>query len=177
MRPTYYSIHSTYGSLVQTYWDGDCFYPYGWDGFKVDAHLGRWFYVAGHEPKFKQRCSCVTVEYTRKKRNRIGVEEHCQLEEFQQGINVTGLFLSEDWRKGVMEPPPKRWGKNGVYRVEFQDAFHNDNYTQACMGPNYIVADQKPDHSIVIAANMSRLYILARSPYVNDKTIDPRRDF
>ncbi|KAF4595305.1 Lipocalin-like domain-containing protein [Ophiocordyceps camponoti-floridani] len=160
--------------MVQSYWDGRCFYPYAWDGFSVDAHLGRWYYVAGHMPRFKQHCSCIMVEYTRtNKEDTLRVEEKCQLDILSDARSVPTLFLSEDVRTGEMKNlTRKKWGDNGVYRVEYADPFYNDNFTKACEGPNYIVSEQKSDHAIIQGANFSSLYILSRSPDVEDHVID-----
>lgn len=50
-------------NVVQSLWDGHCYYPTGDAGFNLKSYLGRWYQVAGTLAPFTAGCKCISADY------------------------------------------------------------------------------------------------------------------
>lgn len=51
-------------NVVQSTWDGKCFYPTPDAAFDLESYLGRWYQVAGTVAPFTAGCKCIFAQYS-----------------------------------------------------------------------------------------------------------------
>ncbi|GAO18617.1 hypothetical protein UVI_02062090 [Ustilaginoidea virens] len=141
-------------AVAPALWDGSCFYPVADEGFTLDSYAGTWYQVAGTLATFTAGCRCIHAQYSVNKDGSVKVVNICE----RNGRlgSITGVATLAD----------ARYGKTGVFQVHFP---HQRPST--CPGPNYIIQEYKKDLAIVQSSNFSNVFILSRSPQVDEATL------
>ncbi|KDN64791.1 putative lipocalin-like domain-containing protein [Colletotrichum sublineola] len=158
-------------NVVQSTWDGRCFYPTPDAAFDLEAYLGRWYQVAGTVAPFTAGCKCIFAQYS--------------LNAGGRAVNILGTAA----------PADPSYGAKGVLRVQFPG-----QPGPSCAGPNYIVqgewrstsetvfleafrvrhwfahhaspADYTPDFALVQSNNFTTLFVLSRQQNPEDAVLD-----
>ncbi|KXH26247.1 lipocalin-like domain-containing protein [Colletotrichum simmondsii] len=142
-------------NVVQSTWDGKCFYPTPDAAFDLESYLGRWYQVAGTVAPFTAGCKCIFAQYSLNDNGTVKVNNTC--EAGGRAINILGTAA----------PADPSYGAKGVLRVQFPGQPGPD-----CAGPNYIVQDYTPDFALVQASNFTTLFVLSRQRNPEDAILD-----
>ncbi|GJC93140.1 Lipocalin-like domain-containing protein [Colletotrichum higginsianum IMI 349063] len=142
-------------NVVQSTWDGKCFYPTPDAAFDVEAYLGRWYQVAGTVAPFTAGCKCIYAQYSLNDDGTVKVNNTCETPE--RAVNILGTAA----------PADPSYGAKGVLRVQFPGQPGPE-----CAGPNYIVQDYTPDFALVQSSNFSTLFVLSRQQNPEDAVLD-----
>ncbi|TKW52742.1 Outer membrane lipoprotein Blc [Colletotrichum tanaceti] len=142
-------------NVVQSTWDGTCFYPTPDAAFDVEAYLGRWYQVAGTVAPFTAGCKCIYAQYSLNDDGTVKVNNTCETPE--RAVNILG----------TASPADPSYGAKGVLRVQFPG-----QPGPVCAGPNYIVQDYTPDFALVQSSNFSTLFVLSRQQNPEDAVLD-----
>ncbi|KAL6868832.1 hypothetical protein ACO1O0_000154 [Amphichorda felina] len=142
-------------NVVQSLWDGHCYYPTGDAGFNLKSYLGRWYQVAGTLAPFTAGCKCISADYALNDNGSVQVNNTCERNGQSSGV------------LGTASPANAAYGAGGVFRVQFPGRSAPD-----CPGPNYIVQDYAGDFAIVQSNNFSTLFILSREQHPEDSVLD-----
>ncbi|KAK2041981.1 lipocalin-like domain-containing protein [Colletotrichum somersetense] len=142
-------------NVVQSTWDGRCFYPAPDATFDLEAYLGRWYQVAGTVAPFTAGCKCIFAQYSLNDNGTVKVNNTC--EAGGRAINILGTAA----------PADPSYGAKGVLRVQFPG-----QPEPSCAGPNYIVQDYTPDFALVQSNNFTTLFVLSRQQNPEETLLD-----
>jgi len=142
-------------NVVQSTWDGRCFYPTPDAAFDLEAYLGRWYQVAGTLAPFTAACKCIFAQYSQNDDGTVKVNNTC--EAGGRAVNILG----------AAEPADPSYGAKGVLRVQFPG-----QPGPSCAGPNYIVQDYTPDFALVQSNNFTTLFVLSRQQNPEEAVLD-----
>jgi len=142
-------------NVVQSTWDGRCFYPTPDAAFDLEAYLGRWYQVAGTLAPFTAACKCIFAQYSLNDDGTVKVNNTC--EAGGRAVNILG----------AAEPADPSYGAKGVLRVRFPG-----QPGPSCAGPNYIVQDYTPDFALVQSNNFTTLFVLSRQQNPEEAVLD-----
>lgn len=142
-------------NVVQSTWDGRCFYPTPDAAFDLEAYLGRWYQVAGTLAPFTAACKCIFAQYSLNDDGTVKVNNTC--EAGGRAVNILG----------AAEPADPSYGAKGVLRVQFPG-----QPGPSCAGPNYIVQDYTPDFALVQSNNFTTLFVLSRQQNPEEAVLD-----
>jgi len=142
-------------NVVQSTWDGRCFYPTPDAAFDLEAYLGRWYQVAGTLAPFTAACKCIFAQYSLNGDGTVKVNNTC--EAGGRAVNILG----------AAEPADPSYGAKGVLRVQFPG-----QPGPSCAGPNYIVQDYTPDFALVQSNNFTTLFVLSRQQNPEEAVLD-----
>ncbi|KAK1974697.1 lipocalin-like domain-containing protein [Colletotrichum cereale] len=142
-------------NVVQSTWDGRCFYPTPDAAFDLEAYLGRWYQVAGTLAPFTAGCKCIFAQYSLNDNGTVKVNNTCEAGD--RAINILGTAA----------PADPSYGAKGVLRVQFPG-----RPGPSCAGPNYIVQDYTPDFALVQSNNFTTLFVLSRQKNPKEAVLD-----
>ncbi|EFQ35789.1 lipocalin-like domain-containing protein [Colletotrichum graminicola] len=142
-------------NVVQSTWDGRCFYPAPDAAFDLEAYLGRWYQVAGTLAPFTASCKCIFAQYSLNDNGTVKVNNTC--EAGGRAVNILGTAA----------PADPSYGAKGVLRVQFPG-----QPGPSCAGPNYIVQDYTPDFALVQSNNFTTLFVLSRQQNPEEAVLD-----
>ncbi|KAK1574603.1 lipocalin-like domain-containing protein [Colletotrichum navitas] len=142
-------------NVVQSTWDGRCFYPTPDAAFDLEAYLGRWYQVAGTLAPFTAACKCIFAQYSLNDDGTVKVNNTC--EAGGRAVNILG----------AAEPADPSYGAKGVLRVQFPG-----QPGPSCAGPNYIVQDYTPDFALVQSNSFTTLFVLSRQQNPEEAVLD-----
>ncbi|GKT58240.1 lipocalin-like domain-containing protein [Colletotrichum tofieldiae] len=145
----------TIPNVVQSTWDGKCFYPTPDAAFDLEAYLGRWYQVAGTVAPFTAGCKCIFAQYSLNDNGTVKVNNTCEAGD--RAINILGTAA----------PADPSYGAKGVLRVQFPG-----QPGPACAGPNYVVQDYTPDFALVQSNNFTTLFVLSRQQNPEEAVLD-----
>ncbi|KAK2031040.1 lipocalin-like domain-containing protein [Colletotrichum zoysiae] len=146
-------------NVVQSTWDGRCFYPAPDAAFDLEAYLGRWYQVAGTVAPFTAGCKCIFAQYSLNDNGTVKVNNTC--EAGGRAVNILGTAA----------PADPSYGAKGVLRVQFPG-----QPGPSCAGPNYIVQDYTPDFALVQSNNFTTLFVLSRQQSPEETLLDVSRN-
>lgn len=117
----------------------------------LDRYLGTWYEIASYPAWFQKNCTAVKAEYTRREDGLISVVNSCRKR------TLDGKLKQSDGRAKIVDPE-----SNAKLKVSFFGPF---------WGPYWIIdLDVDYEWAVVSVPNRKYLWILSRSPEMDEKT-------
>lgn len=117
----------------------------------LNRYAGKWFEIARLPQAFEKHCACVTAEYEVLDYQRVGVTNAC--------LDTT----TNEIKKSEGKAFPVDGSKNTKLKVQFFFPFKGDYYV--------IALDEDYEYAMVGAPNRSYLWILSRTPVLDENTM------
>ena len=117
----------------------------------IDRYQGKWYEIARLPQRFEEDCACVTAEYGK-------VEDYISVK------NTCFDTIGQKWRVSEGKAFPQEGYENARLRVQFFFPFKGDYYI--------IDLDDDYNYALVGAPNRSYLWVLSRTPHLDQNTLD-----
>ncbi len=121
------------------------------ENFQLERYLGKWYEIARLDHSFERGLSRISAEYSLNNDGSVKV------------INRGFSDKDEKWKEAVGKAHFVKSPSQGFLKVSFFGPFYG----------SYIILDldhQNYSHALVCGPDRSYLWILARSPKINDET-------
>ncbi len=120
------------------------------EGFEVDRYLGKWYEIARLDHRFERGLSRVTAEYS--------LNEDGTIRVVNRGYNAA----TDEWRSIAGKAKFAGDRSVGSLKVSFFGPFYG--------GYHIIELDDDYQHAMVVGPTRNYLWILARSPELDEET-------
>ena len=117
----------------------------------LNRYAGKWYEIASFPQRFQKGCHCTTAEYILTDKNYVVVKNSCRLD------SITGKAITIQGKAFV-----KKKSGNAKLKVQFFWPFKAD----------YWIIDLDKEYQYAVVGHPSRdyLWILSRTPIMNDST-------